>query len=57
MVYSALTPDRVINANLYFANEIGLYDRLSPEWIQDMQTILQRIKAITATLNLKQTAR
>lgn len=51
-VFSGRRPLEIINANLYVFNEIELYDRLNEEWLDDVLTVLQRIRSLTAGLKV-----
>ncbi|MDE1192615.1 MAG: SufE family protein [Arachidicoccus sp.] len=45
-VFSGQSPQAIINSNLYFLNEINLYDRLNATWTREVQTIMQRMKSL-----------
>lgn len=51
-VFSGNTPRDIINTNLYFLNEINLYERLNQEWINDLLAIIQKIKLLTVKLQV-----
>lgn len=50
-VFSGHTAREIINANVYFANEIKLYSQLSAERIKDLSAVLQQIRV--SAVNLK----
>lgn len=49
-VFSGRSPREIVNSNLYFLNEINLYERLNPEWLKDLLSVMQKIKALAAGL-------
>lgn len=53
-VFSGHTPKEIINSNLYFLNEINLYDKLNAAWTKEVQSILQRMKSLA--INFKNTS-
>lgn len=52
-VFSGHSPKEIINSNLYFLNEINLYNRLNPEWLKDLLSVMQKIKSLAAGLQLR----
>ena len=53
-VFSGRSPKEIINSNLYFLSEINLYQRLNPEWLKDLMSVMQKIKSLAVGLQLKQ---
>jgi cysteine desulfuration protein SufE len=51
-VFSGRSPFEIINCHLYILNEINLYRQLNSEWLDDLMTLLQRIKLLTARLKV-----
>ena len=51
-VFSGHTPRDIINMDLYFLGEINIYERLTPQWIDDLLAIIQKIKLLTAKLQV-----
>ncbi|MGN6601176.1 MAG: SufE family protein [Ginsengibacter sp.] len=56
-VFSGRSPKEIINTNLYFLDEIKLFNRISSEWLQDLLLIMKKIKSQAAALQLKRAAR
>lgn len=52
-VFSGRSPREIINSNLYFLSEINLYDRLTPEWLEDLLAVSQKIKSLATGLQVK----
>ncbi|MBX3242671.1 MAG: SufE family protein [Chitinophagaceae bacterium] len=50
-VFSGRTAREIVEANLYFVNEIKLYNQLSAARLKEIGAVLQKIK--TAAVNLK----
>ncbi|HEY0299417.1 MAG TPA: SufE family protein [Arachidicoccus sp.] len=55
-VFSGRSPKEIINSNLYFLNEINLYDRLNPEWLKDLLSVMQKIKSLAIGLQVNTSA-
>lgn len=51
-VFAGSTPRDIINTHLYFLSEINMYERLTQDWIDDLLAILQKIKLLTAKLQV-----
>jgi len=51
-VFSGNSPRDIINTNLYFLSEINMYERLNQDWINDLLAIIQKIKLLTAKLQV-----
>lgn len=56
-VFSSNTPRDIINTHLYFLNEINMYERLNQDWLEDLQAIIQKIKLLTAKLQVLEITR
>ncbi|GAB3355980.1 SufE family protein [Arachidicoccus ginsenosidivorans] len=56
-VFSGNTPRDIINTHLYFLNEINMYERLNQDWLDDLQAIIQKIKLLTAKLQVLEISR
>lgn len=56
-VFSGNTPRDIINTHLYFLSEIDVYERLSKDWLDDLQAIIQKIKSLTAKLQVLEIAK
>ncbi len=52
-VFSGRTAREIINANVYFVNEIKLYSQLSAERIKDLSAVLQQIRVSAVSLKIK----
>ncbi len=52
-VFSGRTAREIINANVYFLNEIKLYSRLSADRVQELLSVLQHIRISAVNLKLK----
>lgn len=50
-IFSGRTAKEIVNANIYFLNEIKLLSRLSASRLQEMLAVLQQMK--TSAVNLK----
>ncbi|UAY56054.1 SufE family protein [Arachidicoccus terrestris] len=51
-VFSGNSPRDIINTHLYFLSEINMYERLNEDWLNDLQAIIQKIKLLTAKLQV-----
>jgi len=56
-VFSGSTPREIINTHLYFLSEINMYERLNKEWLDDLLAIIQKIKLLTAKLQVLEISR
>lgn len=56
-VFSGNTPKDIINTNLYFLSEINMYEQLNQDWLNDLQAIIQKIKLLTAKLQVLEISR
>ena len=52
-VFSGRTAREIINANVYFVNEIKLYSQLSAERIRELSAVLQQIRVSAVSLKIK----
>ncbi|MFD2922100.1 SufE family protein [Terrimonas rubra] len=52
-VFSGRTAREIINANVYFLNEIKLYSQLSAERIKELSAVLQQIRVSAVNLKIK----
>ncbi|MBZ4191756.1 SufE family protein [Niabella beijingensis] len=51
-VYSGHTVAAITNADLYFMHEIKLFNYLSPNWLRDLLSVVQRIKSLAIVHHL-----
>ena len=49
-VFSGRTPQEIIDSDIYFTNEIELFENLSPERRKEVSSILVRIRSLAAGL-------
>lgn len=54
-VLSGLTPDEIINADLYFIDKIGLKEHLSPTRSNGLLSMIKQMKLYAIALKAKQT--
>ena len=52
-VFSGSTPAEIMNSNLYFTNEIALYNNLPPERQNEISALLQQIKSLAVGFRAK----
>ncbi len=55
-VFSGRTAREIVNANLYFANEIKLYSQLPVERLKEVSAVLQQIRTYAVKLANRESA-